>query len=52
MCECVRVCTLGLGVAADDVGVGGDGGLDLGAGEVDHVAIVLEEVDLGRWVGL
>ena len=37
---------LGLRVSGHDVGVGPDGGLDLGVGEVDDVAVVLEEVDL------
>ena len=37
---------LGLRVAGHDVGVGADGGLDLGVGEVNDLAVVLEEVDL------
>mmetsp|Transcript_19051 Transcript_19051/g.39719 ORF Transcript_19051/g.39719 Transcript_19051/m.39719 type:complete len:223 (+) Transcript_19051:253-921(+) len=35
-----------LAVAGNDVGVGGDGRLHLGVGEVDHGAVSLEQVDL------
>merc|ERR1719473_1681512 len=44
---------LGLGGTTDDVGVGGDGRLHFRLGEVNDLAVLLEEVDLldGRDVG-